>query len=524
MTKHFIPRNIIFITIIIFTHWYPLQKLEVAYDFSIVIEPLLKINSVSEYLKMLFTLKTVDIRPITDISYFFDSMFYSKLHYKIFLISNLFYWLIIINIFHFLLEKIKPSAEGLNFYLSLILLTHPMLSYVTPWIVSRKHILSLLFILIYFISFLKIKENIELNNCSGDHVRNSLKQQIIAFLSYTLSVFSQPISALSPIPTLIYIYLYDHHKKYRFFIVMIISMISFSLLLNYYYFSFVAPQTISMTKFTGTLDLHGRLMGIGRVFFQILLPFNNSFFYDEINYYHLIGLLLGILSLFFFYKKIPVKIFLCWTGIFFSPLVILYAKSTNIFFFNTYALLPLVCFIILFNQVDLKFTTAIKGIFIFCFLFNTIFLFKTNKIWQKNDQFLKYSYDQDNCCFNSIYYADNLWSKDNIQKDTIDEAIRISKEVISKQCFLSGEEFYAQAIKILTMSILYNNDKKISSDNKIKVISNLPISSITKKILIYAIKARDGDSFSFSEMKKLISANSVEPTQYDLILKYVENK
>src|SRR5690606_6362825 len=141
------------------------------------------------------TSKILDIQPVRDASHYIDLKINSLMGIENFgLIHNI----ILLFIITYLLFKISTYYQlKSKIYLASIFLIHPAIFHVFVEETSRKHILSFLFSLLTLYIYLKTDFK-------------SLKSKAISFLTFTLSVFSHPISLYLPVTLLISSFQKDH--------------------------------------------------------------------------------------------------------------------------------------------------------------------------------------------------------------------------------------------------------------------------------------------------------------------------
>lgn len=255
-------------------------------DDSFLINPLIKIdNFFNDYKKA----EVLDYQPLRDFSFYIDIQILKKFEFHSFRLTNILIFALLILCTYKLVRNILGPLYALS--LSLLIVCHPLFSFVLIWISTRKHLLASLFALIALnISYRK-------------------KQEISSFLKYTLSIslsfFSQPIHLWLPFFNLAKTFYISRRKKAFQFITYTVS-ISIAFLVGYINISFYyGNKSPYGNNVGGRYDLEyvsKFLLQHGRYFYNSLIPSNLEIYYSESSFLNIIGMFLLFAYLYVSFK------------------------------------------------------------------------------------------------------------------------------------------------------------------------------------------------------------------------------
>lgn len=448
-------------TFIIF--YFPFQYKPFSQDSDTLITPLKKITSIHDYIQARKKEQIYDVQPVRDVFHIIDiklDHFFKSLHFG--LVTNIIILLLtqffLYRVLSFLLQNTK-----LSFYLSLIYLVHPTTANVYVAFSSKKHILALLFFLIFYNSFLRSKYD--------------FKRIISQSFIFLLSLLSHPIAILLPFWILF-------QRKYKNFIELIKSnfllflnsLIIGILNLNYYRSTFTSQTGFAKNSFT--MEIGEKLLIWGRMFFQILAPFQHAPQYNESSPLGLIGL--GLVPIFYYLglKHINKYSFINFT---IPPALIfitLYHNGSNIFFLNTYLLIPLVFVLILFGKALNKRVFSNK----YYLLLIPLIIISFRDTYSRKSQ--SYFYD---------YTSDKEQSCPLVQAAVLASLIESNVEVFKKKssiwlqtrCRMLNKRLIKYPVFIMTNMIYF--DKKLSLQKKSELINKKITGQHDKKLIQIAL-------------------------------------
>lgn len=214
-----------------------------------------------------------DIQPVRDISFFLNVFLERSVGYGGYHLFNILLAAAILIVLKKLLTQYVKSDFFLNLII-VILALHPSLNVVMAWTSNRKHLLSVLFILLYYDNWLR----------SHGHNRKNV------FL-YTLSIFSQPITLFFPLV------LMADKTSYRRNLpadVCAILILVFCLGVNFYFYEY-DPHFYARNTFPSSFFKFDWILHLGRLVSQIFLPVIFAVEYDPGSLYSLIGLVMIVL-------------------------------------------------------------------------------------------------------------------------------------------------------------------------------------------------------------------------------------
>ncbi len=435
-------------------------------DFNIVIAPLTKIHSFSNYWLAIKNNHIFDIQPIRDISLLAAIKFSTLFNFsKTILYYNFILWLVCLILLYKALLRFNYSSWHSSFITALLGI-HPAFTQTIPWLSAHKHILSFFFILLSLNYFLKAWKEVHLKK--RDH--------IFCILFFTLSILSQPITITFPIWLAIYVFLSKNYKEtprfwYKTLGIMMIVMIC-GMAINYWYYSGPYIISTSSLKFI-PLGLTERLLSLGRYFMQIVWPisFARNYYYGSTL--NLVGLLLLPIAFMIFNKFLGWKKTVIWGSLFFLPLLMVNVRMTNIFVSDTYLLLPSVGLILLLYTTAKKIIIKIplpKHFYITSYIFLMLILTIQARVearhWIEPMTFIKVAYEREKSCLNLLNYATYLWRIPSMRE----EATKRSNEIIVNNCQFASmpSTFFAEARNAVVAGIYFSED--LTNEAKLRIL------------------------------------------------------
>ncbi|MBF0314160.1 MAG: hypothetical protein HQK52_12145 [Oligoflexia bacterium] len=499
-----------------------LRSLPILNDYDVVITPLSKVSSISEYLKLMFSLKTVDIQPIRDFSHLLD-LYLLKHGIFFFHAHNLLCWFLIIFVVSKIFSLISNSRP-LAMLVTLLFAFHPALLQSVNLVVGRKHLLAFLFITMATYLLLKAQVQVQQQNSV---IAKKWPSTLPAFptflllltLLYTLSIFSQPITLLWSCWCILFIFLFFHNDSdnkhehgnktlysYTPLLLMLLLML-FNIAANAYYYEHYYAVQFASSKYDGSEEyIYIKLLALGRMFFQLIYPHDFTFLYSSDSLKNWIGLGLLIPFLYILKKRLPLKSLLLWISFSLIPIPILLYRMTQIFYQDAYLLVPSLGFFILLLLLLHSFLPAQKerqrswAIALFAcsiplfisFCYRT---FSELKLLTDGTAYLKNSYEKEPSCRTLFAYAYHT-----LYAHSVSEGLPLAKKFFSKNC-----SFYTSAIDNATsekmLAITIYSDQEIDIESKINSLKKIKDNNIAITVLYHSLilgrnltKSRHSDS------------------------------
>ncbi len=337
-----------------------------------------------------------DFQPIRDLTFSIDFILSKYTGFKFYHLQNFFWWLCIS---YFLDKTFQVLNLSFKFRLGLLLVFsfYPIFWISVSWISARKHLLAAFFILLP--TFLIIKNKFLKKDLS-------LSNQILIYLSYILSILSQPINILWPI---FFIYFQKSNiKKYATLVTGINISGLLIILVNFYYYKYVYSLFSILPKFASNIDhfelFSLKILSIGRSFFQIFIPiWPTPTPYSQGSILNIIGIILLVLFIFLIYKlkRNDFRLFLLFISL---PFILVFTVSTNIFGSDTYLITPGIGFFIIlalclrdyFSKIETPIFIILLLISFFCFYKSS----EISKTFQSQGKLFSYAYKIEPTPFN----------------------------------------------------------------------------------------------------------------------------
>jgi len=278
-------------------------------------------NSLLEYFNSLFSLETLDLQPLRDLSLWIDIKVFNSTGLNTFLISNLIVWIMSLFVAQKILHRVFPKMENLVFLGILCFSVYPLFSSTIYWSMARKHLLSYLFILCATNESLKESHS---------------RMRVLAF--YICSLLSQPIHLLWV--AWYFLRIKESGEKVRpgFAGLLIVVFLLFLGANIAYYDSSSTFHSTYDTKTDNLFDLPGRILSIGHYFYQLVAPYRLAFSYNAGDVESWLGCLLLLAFVAGLFKMGPRRGALSWGLFAILPLVIV--SSETMLISDTYLLAP----------------------------------------------------------------------------------------------------------------------------------------------------------------------------------------
>lgn len=466
------------------------------YDDELLLYPLKTISSVKEYFYFIKTGKITDLQPIRDLSLWFDIQLIRKFNYFGFHFTNLLIWIISLFNIKKLFQKFIKKDQITYLLLGLIIVSPVSVASVS-WIAARKHLLSLMFILLAHNSFIYYFE------------KKSIRTLILTCVYFALALFSQPINSLFVVWAVTYSY-FDFKEKGRIekktvWLNLILMQISATVLLlnRQYYSTSYLIMSKGVTKYL-QLSIYERIsrsiLALGRYFYNSILPTSvgvTTYFEGSVE--NLIGLILIPFFGLIVYKNTNpknAKAIILSLLHFIYPLIIVVVLATNIFGSNTYLINSMLGIYliagILASELSSKLISviAIFSVLIFFNIKNSIQI--TGSLFNDHDMWA-YSVEKEPTASGLASLA-----RYKIIRNENKEAANLIERAEEMQ------DDYAFLGQLKAQNIFKN--KKLDDIEKIKELKNLKIESSTKHLYLSYLYAQKKMKSEFIEEIKLIFA------------------
>lgn len=341
---------------------------EISLDSELIIKPLEAVDSLSDYFQLFKDGKIADFQPIRDLFHMVDIKITKLTGFKkTSLFTN---FLIFLTTAYVLFQFFNCFFREKLSYIGILLFSvHPIIVHVYTDPAQKKHILSLLFLLLT-LKFI-----------------NKRREPIKALMSYILLLCSQPINAL--IPAYYFLLVEKNNFKARKKLLIFSgygAILVLFLAINFSIYGIFEPQ---IKHAIPDLDLLKLVGSIGLFLRQIFFPFWFSTYYDISNNINFV--FAGIGLLFFFTllltKKTEIIKFILPIFLIFLTLYGIKSNVYNLYFYNSYLLTPLsfsICIFLSFlDRFPYKKVCSLS--YLLALLFFCISLFYSSKRTNKYD-------------------------------------------------------------------------------------------------------------------------------------------
>lgn len=466
-----------------------------SYDDVMLIDPITKMKTISQYWNSLRSGYLYDLQPVRDLSYWLDFKLISLLPFYSYHLTNVFIWSGISLIFKKILNIYSDNDDKYLVWVLLFMFAfNPVATSSIAWLAARKHLLASLFIILATYITLTLK--------------NYSKKEIFSITAlFLLSVFSHPITSLWPIWFITYTFKTTPatSSKMNWNILVVILLISSAgvVLLNQYHYTETYIQLTGFDKYDPeALNSIGLpLLALGRYFYLTVFPFDAlpSAHYQG-SWQNIAGVFLVPLFVYAIYKIEDTKkrrISFLFLLLYFLPLIPVTFKITRIFCSDTYLL------------------SAVTGVYLVAF----IYLKQVGKF--------KYLILVPYCLFlayQNINYANvftnvgSIWKYSYFKEANPDSALRLASIYTSEKKFKEAElliyrvkDWDPYNVRLLQVALrnIYKNSEKSIKD-KIAILEKFspqtPLSALYLSILYDAAN----DSFSVQRVLPKVINNPYE--------------
>lgn len=252
-------------------------------DDVVLISGVQSVTSLGDYLYKLQDGYLYDIQPIRDLTFYLNLKSFDYFGYSGFHLINVLLLLSILYFFRVFLKRLGFRESSILLGIALLAL-HPVINSTTAWVSNRKHLLSILFILLYALECQKEK-------------RKDWK----AFVWVLLSFLSQPITIFIPTLYIIYkkIFLKEKTNGWEVGIVFLTGIV---LALNYYLYK-TNIRFLARNEIDASADIGIYILKLSRIPVQILTPFSLAVEYDPGNLLSFFGIFLTVVIAYLWIKK-----------------------------------------------------------------------------------------------------------------------------------------------------------------------------------------------------------------------------
>ncbi len=450
---------------------------EISLDSELIIKPLEAVNSPSDYFKLFNNGKIADFQPIRDLLHLIDIKITKLTGFKrTSLFTN---FLIFLATTYVLFQFLSCFFRNkLSFIGTLLFSVHPIIIHVYTDPAQKKHILSLLFLLLTLKFIYK---------------KNEPKK---ALVSYILLLCSQPINALIP-P---YYFLQVEKDNFRdqkklLMLSSFAAILVFFLAVNFSIYGIFEPQRVQAIP---DLDLLNLVGSIGLFIRQIIFPFWFSTYYDLLKNINFIFAGIGLLFLFtsFLKKKTEFIKFIIPIFLIFMTLYGIKSNVYNLYFYNSYLLTPLIfsiCMLLSFLE-KFPYKKIATLSYLLASLFFCITLFYSSKRTNKYDLYTYQVTTEANC-------RQMEWlTVEAIKRAYTDDVYNYSRWWIKNDC----APIYNQSTFWFIQAHYVVENLQISFAHKLKYIDDIFSLELDRSLLkLIVLKRENRTEELLQELKKL---------------------
>lgn len=470
-----------------------------------------QITGITEYLSKLFSFQAYDVQPIRDLSLLIDLFFFNKLKIPTFIFQNIIYWTIAcFNVFNISKKVFTKFDEKNLLFLTGLFCSYPLFCSSLSWGIARKHILAFMFIM--------ISTNYAIKWITDESSKN--KNYLLAFLSYLLSVFSQPITVLWPFWVLYFNLKESKHsfkKNILYYLpLLILTFVIYFINKNYY----LTSETFRLhyeTKLVGSnLSIADIILAVGHYFYQLAFPYLPSIHYELGHWSVFVGILMG--ALFYIacsFFKLSKSWILLWISFVFFPLFVVLVNP-NILSDN-YLLTPSFGIFILLVSILEKKNWSFKKYHFLILLFFSLYSMKESLYWLDPIKFAEErGFNRRPNCSSALHLARKSY------------AINRSIPLTAKK-FLETHECYNRAqlppaiilsrLYLQSYILYYEND--VSVANRLKALERISNISYYPKMILISLYLKNKDEEKAKQsISELVTKykNMSWPNYYDEII------
>lgn len=317
-------------------HYLVINSALLLYDDSILVFPMKSVKSFAEYFHGVENHFIFDRQPLRDLTYWIEYQIYFKTGYFNTHMTNVLFWLALIAACYSLAKYFLRDEKMQKLYV-LILAAHPLPIVCVAWTASRKHLASVLFVVLATSCFL--------------YARGRIKWLVGSGLLFVCSLLFQPIHVLWPFVIPLF-WKFDEHvsqalskkKMALFFGVNALSSFVVTLWNYQYYTSPKFLQFIGTPKFgVESFESIGvRFAVLGRYFLNIVFPFFvTPASYDSFSPANLLGFVALMVFILSFHRQLLNRSLWPWLFLAFIGIALMTVRLTIHPGWDTYALLCL---------------------------------------------------------------------------------------------------------------------------------------------------------------------------------------
>lgn len=389
-------------------------------DSDLVFLNLEKVNGFFHYFKMLFSYQLYDFQPIRDIFLYLEKFVFELLNINISIHLNILFFTVTAIFLSKTLQLKYFLERSTSLMYTCLFIGYPLFCATLSWGFAKKHLLSLMFIVMatyYLIELVK---------------KNKLRNSVYIFVLYGLANLSQPINILWIFWA--FIYLYNHGKKYLK--CLIPNLITFALI-SYWNFSYyqnsLAFQKYFESKTESVFNISTKILGLGHYTFMSIWPYEQALSYSIGHWTVMLGITLLVLMTYLLIKfSSKKKETLIWLIYAVLPLTVILSNPKILS--DNYLITPAIgIFIILVNIIEKFNLRTLKSFQIGFIVLLTFFIIYTNKesrLWLNPIKFAKErNFERRPNCDSAINLAMKIYTINGVDIDN-----ELKNFILSNKC------------------------------------------------------------------------------------------
>jgi hypothetical protein len=289
------------------------------------------VDSIGNYLGLLFNFMTLDFQPMRDLTFLIDLKLMHAFQINFTIWQNVIWWLATCIVIYQLLKDLFPKLnQRTRFLIIVAFMVYPLFSQSIGWGMARKHILAFFFTTYLTQFWLKERDSF------------ALKDVGIILLLYTCAVLSQAICVLWPFWAMTHLYLIKPQllkSSIKAFIPLILIFIVI-VVTNYFYYEISPVFKSNASNITrNSFDLGDKILALGHYTFQLFSPYLLVFRYTLAHWSTMVGLvILGVFALCLRGFKVEGKWAFSWAIFSFLPIAMALINPRAQY--DTYILIP----------------------------------------------------------------------------------------------------------------------------------------------------------------------------------------
>lgn len=458
-------KRVLLLSLVVIAAYYPvLTSYKTASpDASLILGVFESTSGLWDYITKLFTLKTMDFQPVRDLSLWIDWVVFKKLNINTYIIQNAIIWIGICSVTLSLLTKIYKLPVERLFPFVMAYSIYPLFCSILSWSMARKHLLAFLFILLATEKLI-------------DYFQYNKKKDIwLINLYYLLALLSQPIGILWPLWAAVYA---RSQKKLKvpsiislFFILALVAIANFT-----YYKKSAVFTAIFESKTKDAFEIADKILALGHYFYQLFIPYYQTFFYDLGHWSIWVGLLIAaIFYLLYSFLKLPKKELALWSFFAFLPiLVILNTPNTKS---DTYLLLPSFALLVVLVRI---LEPHLKKSFLIIPVLWIVFINFESRLWTDNRKFsYQRNFQRRPTCVSAVMAAKVDYANNLVPSADVIQYFR------DYQCLRNSSDLEVVESLILNSNFIYYSPLEMSQ--KLSTLENLKKTHWYPKLLLSAL-------------------------------------